>query len=271
MLAHLAVPVGQPLQRHLPPPLGAARGRRLARVPEVARDQRQQHPRRLGDGVGLDLHEAVQRVVLPVAEQLARPDDAVAVAPVEAQVVGEGRVGDAVVGVDHDPARRVDHPGVVVEGPHPLPVVDREPARRRDAPLAGVPRQPRRRRAGHLQRHRVVVGHGDVQRRRQMLARRLARRPGSNAPASARSTALTERSSAVSAVQARRRHVPRRGHRRRAEVVARDDRPVPGPAQPHPHRLRPAHPDHRLAGLEAARSPRASGTPPGSSGFSFSI
>jgi hypothetical protein len=123
VLGHLAVPVGEPLERDLAAPLGGVLRGGLAGVPQVAGDQRQQHPRGLRHRVGLDVDEALQRVVLAPVQQPPRAQDAVGIAPVEADVVGEGRVGDRVVGVDDDAPGRADHEGVGLVRPRALPVV----------------------------------------------------------------------------------------------------------------------------------------------------
>lgn len=89
MLGHLAVPVGEAFERLLAAAVLGARGRGLARVPEVAGDQQQEDAGVLGDGVGLDLDEAVAGVELAVAEEAPGADDAVGVAQSKLRLSGK--------------------------------------------------------------------------------------------------------------------------------------------------------------------------------------
>jgi hypothetical protein len=152
VLVHLAVPFGQERERALAQAIGRAFRRRVARVPQVRADERQDRAGREGDGVELRLDEAFARVDLARLHEPAPALDALGVAPVVAHVEGEGLVGDLVVGVAEDASLGVDDRGVrgIV---HPaLPAVLGQPARRRDAALALVARGAAGLGAHHLHR-----------------------------------------------------------------------------------------------------------------------
>ncbi len=124
-----------------------------------------------------------------------------------------------------------------------------------------------RRRAGHLQRDRSrgrpCVTFCDGASRSRVASRAAADRMRACISSIA---APTERSSAVSAVQARLATWPGGVIAADPEVVAGDHRAVPGPAQLTVHRLGARAPRSPRRGSRTWRSPAASGTRPGRPG-----
>ena len=249
MLAHLAVPVREQLERALALAFGRAVGRGLACEPQVAPHERQKPARRRADGIELRRDEALARMHLALAHQARQTLHALAVTPVVADVIGEGALDQLVVGVDDDPAGRVDEARVLVVGQAALPAVHRVPAGTRHPALGLMAGVAQRDRADRHQRHAILIGKRQVLRgRHEPLARRHRRRD--RACAHQRHARAHRRVLSVERGPGQRHDMAGRRHGRQVEMPAGQHRAVLGPAQGDRHGLGVLHVDDRAARRE---------------------
>ncbi|MPL79212.1 hypothetical protein SDC9_25087 [bioreactor metagenome] len=249
VLVHVAIPGGEQFERALAQPFGRALGCGLAGEPQVLADERQQVARGGRDGVELGRDEAFARMHLALAHQPRQAQHALAVAPVEADIVGEGAVDHLVVGVDDDAALGVEEARVVGIGQPALPAVHRLPARRGHPSLRDMARIACRDRADRHHADAGFVGEDQVLGRRDVaLARRHRRRDRARLhqrePGAHRGVGRVERG------PVQRDDIARGRDRGEVEMPRRQHRAVVGPAQGDGDGLGVLHLDDRVAGVE---------------------
>ena len=166
MFVHLAVPLGQQGQRALAQTFGGAFGGRFTGKPQIGPDQRQQAAGGGRNRIQLRLDKALAGMHRARLHQRQPALDALRIAPVKADMVGEGAVHRLVVGIAQKAAHRVHKARVAVIGQHPGPAVGPLPSRGGHPSLGAVAGVAGGHGADQLQRDAVFIGQHQVLRRR---------------------------------------------------------------------------------------------------------
>ena len=249
MFIHLAVPIGQQLQRLLAHPLGRAVRGCVAGKPQIGTDKRQQAARGGGNRIQLRLDKAVAGMHGAGLHQRKPALNTLRVAPIKADMKGKGPVDDFVVGIAQKPRGWVHKARIIGIGQDSRPTVCAFPTGGGHPALAAMTGIARRHRADQLHGHAIGIGKCQVLRRRDIKCAGLDRLGHGS-----RYHQLHRRCHRSIGPRQRRplqrRHIALRCDGRQIVMRARQDRPGFRPTQRDRHRISIFDGNDGLAGKE---------------------